>query len=430
MSEGALVVGFLCQGWVPDAGGIETHTADLARELMRRGHELFVLCLDATPGYEAFSVRDGGLDGVSVRRMAYAYQDQTSLADVLFNPRADDVVMAWMAERPCDVIHVHHLTGFGAGALRAIADMGRPLVMTLHDYWLLCPRGQMLRTDGSVCATAQPQACGECIAATWPHLMPARSAEARAAAARSRTAVALEVLGLPGRLVAPSQTVLDVYAACGVDTARGQVIEHGFDAAALAHEVAACRERAPRSDGELRLGVLGSVQPSKGQLELARAVCASEVPQLTLEVHGELAAYHGDPSYAGALRALAAEHDRVRLHGPYARPDLARVLAGLDGVAAPSIWNEPYGLTVREARACGLPVLVSDRGGLPAAAQEGLAGLVLPPGDREAWKHALIRFASPSERARWCARPHALGSASEMTLAVERCYHDVIDAAS
>jgi glycosyltransferase involved in cell wall biosynthesis len=434
MSQRALDVGFLCQGWAPDAGGIETHTMDLARELMRRGHELFVLCLDTTPGLEPYSVCDGTHAGVAVRRMAYAYQDQTSLADVVSNPRADAVVMAWMAERPCDVIHVHHLTGFGADALRAIEDMGRPLVMTLHDYWLLCPRGQMLRAGAPVCApvcaTLDPSRCGECIAETWPHLMPARGLEARAADARARTAVALAALSLPGRLLAPSQTVLDVYAACGVDTARGQVIEHGFDADAIARDVAARRALAPRSDGDLRLGVLGTVQPSKGQLELARAVCASEIPELTLEVHGELAAYHGDTSYADALRATAAAHDRIRLHGSYARTDLARVLAGLDGVAAPSLWNEPYGLTVREARACGLPVLVADRGGLPPAAQAGLAGLTLPAGDPAAWQRALVRFAAPSERARWSAQPHALASADEMALAVERCYFDVIDAVS
>jgi len=428
MSERALDVGFVCQAWAPAAGGIETHTMDLARELMRRGHELCVLCLDGSPGLEPYSVRDGTQDGVSVRRMAYAYQDQRSLADVVSNPRADDVVMAWMAERPCDVIHVHHLTGFGAGALRAIADMGRPLVMTLHDYWLLCPRGQMLRTDGSVCASAEASACGECIAQTWPHLMPPRELEAQAAAG-TRTAHALEALGLPHRLLAPSQTVLDVYAACGVDTGRrGLVIEHGFDANALAREVAALRERELRSDGELRLGVLGTVQPSKGQLELARAVCASELPELTLEVHGALAAYHGDSSYSGALRALATDNERIRLHGPYARPDLARVLARLDGVAAPSLWNEPYGLTVREARAAGLPVLVSERGGLPAAAQEGRAGQVLPAGDQAAWKRALVRFASREQRTRWSAQPHAVANASEMTLATERCYFEVIDA--
>jgi len=313
-------------------------------------------------------------------------------------------------------------------------------VMTLHDYWLLCPRGQMLHTDGSVCPVAEPSTCGECIARTWPHLMPSRSGEARApsgvsvtgdaAAAEARTAHALDALALPGRLLAPSQTVLDVYAACAVDTGCGRVIEHGFDADALAREVDAFRVREPRSDGELRLGVLGTVQPSKGQLELARAVCESEARELTLEVHGELAAYHGDSSYADALRALAAEHGRIRLHGAYARAELAPILARLDGVAAPSIWREPFGLTVREARAGGLPVLVSDRGGLPAAAQEGLAGQVLPAGDQEAWKSALVRFASQERRARWSAQPHALASASEMTLAIERCYGDVIDAAS
>ena len=92
--------------------------------------------------------------------------------------------------------------------------MGRPLVVSLHDYWLLCPRGQMLRNDGVVCEAPLAATCGACLAATWPHLMPSKSGEARgprgesivsdAQAASARTQHALEMLALSARVFAPS----------------------------------------------------------------------------------------------------------------------------------------------------------------------------------------------------------------------------------
>jgi glycosyltransferase involved in cell wall biosynthesis len=445
-----LDVGFLCAGWPPDVGGVESHAEDLARRLGSRGHRVHVLCLDADPEREAFTFRTSNVRAVDVRRLAYAYRDYDRLASVVVNRRADDAVRAWLAETPCDVVHVHHLTGFGMGALRAIAESGVPVVMTLHDYWPLCPRGQMLRTDGVVCARPEDDACGGCLRATFPHLVPSatgpqagpsgETVETDPAAAAARTAFALEMLAVPGRLFTPSSAARDVYVAAGLEPGRIEVCENGVEAETLAGEVARLRRAdalaiaggagGPRSGAPLRLGVLGTVLPSKGVLELAGAFVAAEIEGLTLEVHGALPGYHGDTSYVDALRALAAEHPAVRLHGAYAREELPRILAGLDAVAAPSRWNEVFGLTVREARAAGLPVLVSDAGALPAVADSGRAGLVVPADDPQAWGDALRRFASDAgARERWASARSSPRSTQDMTLQLERAYADVVRAA-
>ncbi len=430
-----LDVGFVCAGWPPDVGGVESHVRDLARALGTRGHRAHVLCLDTRPELQPFKTETAVVDGVEVRRMAYAYGDHDRLARVVSHSAAEDVVTAWMAETPCDLIHVHHLTGFGMGALAAIHDVGAPLVMTLHDYWPLCPRGQMLRNDGFVCATPEPDACAACLLATWPHLMPSATgvpsgprgeqvSDDRAAAA-ARTAFALEMLELPARLFTPSEAARDVYVAAGVARERISVCENGVDVGALATEVA--ERRGERESGVVRLGVLGSVLPSKGVLELARAWARADAPGLALEVHGNLPDYHGDDSYVRALRALAEEHSGLSVHGPYAHDDLPAILARLDGVAAPSRWEEVFGLTVREARAAGLPVLVSDAGGLPAVVADGAAGLVVARDDEDAWVAALERFARDAEsRDRWSRAETPVRSAREMMLELERAYVEVL----
>lgn len=436
--EPGLDVAFLCHGWSPDVGGVETHTEDLARELATRGHRVHVLCLDTTEGRDPYTTRTEEKGGVDVRRMAYRYQDHAALADIVYNGRANDVLLGWLAETPCDVVHVHHLTGFGMGALDAIHDVGQPLVMTLHDYWPLCPRGQLLRADGTLSEAPEPEACAACLQATWPALMPSSGGRPAGpegepvaddvAAAAARTAYALRSLEKPARLFTPSERAKAVYARAGVDAARIEVCANGIDVEGLREEVARLRAASPARN-EVRLGVLGTALPSKGVLELARALRGADAPGLTLEVHGNAPPYHGDSSYVDALRALATADERIRLHGPYDRDELPGILAGLDGVAAPSRWEEVFGLTVREARAAGLPVLVSDAGDLPRVAADGRAGIVVPRDDADAWVEALRRFAADAEaRAAWGAFEEPLRASHEMMLQLEGAYVEVIRA--
>jgi glycosyltransferase involved in cell wall biosynthesis len=433
----ALELGFLCQGWYPDAGGVESHTRDLTRELARRGHRIHVLCLDYSGGAEPYGLARSEVEGADVWRMAYLYHDHRALADLVRNERAERRVLEWARASRCELVHVHHATGFGLGAIGALRAAGLPVAMTLHDYWSLCPRGQMLHADGEVCASADPARCAGCLGATWPHLLPSGGGEPRTpegaelgddqAAAAARTGYALRALEGASRLFSPSARARELYVRAGIEAARIEVCANGIEVGGLAAEVARLREREPRSDGEVRLGVLGSVLPSKGVLELARACVRAAVPGLTLEIHGALPAYHGDPSYVEELQALAAREPGVRVHGAYRLADLPRILAGLDGVAAPSRWVEVFGLSVREAAAAGLPVLVSDAGDLPAVAAGGRAGLVVPAEDEAAWIQALRRFGGdPEARARWSRAPRELRSAAEMSDQLERAYFELL----
>lgn len=436
----SLDVALLCHGWYPDMGGIESHTRDLARELISRGHRVRAICLDYSPDRQAYSVRDEEVEGVAVRRMAYLYQDQRALADMVENPRAEEVVDAWLADSKPDLLHVQHPTGWGIGVVRAAQRARRPLVMTLHDYWPLCPRGQMMRPDQGICETPEPARCGPCLAATWPHLMPSGHGEPRApgggevvddaAAAAARTAFALACLREPDRILTPSAATRAVYVRAGLEEERIEVCENGIEVAGLAREVARLRpgiERPPGEGDEVRLGVLGTVLPSKGVLELARAVIDADVPHLTLEIHGQLPSYHGDTTYVDALRELGERDPRIRVHGPFPPDGLAATLASLDGVAAPSRWVEVYGLTVREAAAAGLPVLVSDAGDLAAVCDGGRAGIVVARDDHDAWIEALRRFGTDADaRQRWGSATRELHSTADMVDQLEAAYRRVL----
>jgi glycosyltransferase involved in cell wall biosynthesis len=448
-----LNIGFLAMSYAPDVGGVQTLMTGLAREFRRLGHQVFVLCLDMSGQQPPFSHREEEVEGVRVRRVAYAFHDHRRLADLMRHKQLEDVVLAWLAEVPCDVIHVQHLSGFGAGALSAIHSVGQPLVLTLHDYWLIDPLGQMYATESPTAPDPEDLlnappfgwAVGEPrfdvwvnrIRACWPHLLPSGGGvktgpEDEPVADDIETVrvcldYALKQLEMPTIVLSPSAAAAEVFARAGVTPGRIRVCENGVDVGGLVEAVAEQRAllkvqanatgQAPQG---LKLGILGSVLPSKGALEFVQAFIEAHVPGLTLEIHGNQPPYHGDTRYLERLRRLSELYPRVRLHGPYDQDQLPRILAGLDGVAAPSRWEEVFGLTVREARAAGLPILVSDTGALAAAAEGGLGGWIVARDDRAAWVAAIREFASDSalrqSKAQHAIQPHSLEAMSRELL--------------
>jgi glycosyltransferase involved in cell wall biosynthesis len=84
---------------------------------------------------------------------------------------------------------------------------------------------------------------------------------------------------------------------------------------------------------------------------------------------------------------------RVHFAGHVAHTNLPGWLTLADLYLQPSIGEEAFGISVVEAMACGLPVLVSDQGGLPEIVADESVGQRLPPGNSDAWRAAIAKFA-------------------------------------
>lgn len=84
--------------------------------------------------------------------------------------------------------------------------------------------------------------------------------------------------------------------------------------------------------------------------------------------------------------------NRVAMLGYVPRPGLRAILAQSSALVVPSIWQEPLGLVIFEAFACGLPVIATSVGGIPEYVQDGKNGLLVPEGDAPALSHAIDRL--------------------------------------
>lgn len=84
-----------------------------------------------------------------------------------------------------------------------------------------------------------------------------------------------------------------------------------------------------------------------------------------------------------------------RVHFAGARRDLGNVLAAIDVFVMPSLW-EGLPLSLVLAMGAGLPAIATRVAGIPEVIQDGVSGLLVPPGDQEQLGAALSRLIGDS----------------------------------
>jgi len=153
----------------------------------------------------------------------------------------------------------------------------------------------------------------------------------------------------------------------------------------------------PRKDqAEFRILCVSRLEAVKGHSQLLEASRLLKARGVGFELHlvgdGELR-----PRIERAIQAagLTAE---VVLHGACAQPEVLEQLSratafALATVAAANGKREGIPNVLKEAMACGLPVVASDISGIPELVEHDVSGLLVPPNDVEALAGALERLA-------------------------------------
>jgi glycosyltransferase involved in cell wall biosynthesis len=128
------------------------------------------------------------------------------------------------------------------------------------------------------------------------------------------------------------------------------------------------------------------LHPEKGYEHLIRAV-----PAVAARVPGVTVLVAGTGPLEARYRALAAERgcgDAILFLG--FRRDLPDLMAASNVLVLPSM-AEAFGLVAAEALYLGVPVVASRVGGIPEIVDDGLDGLLVPPGDEDALASALVQ---------------------------------------
>jgi glycosyltransferase involved in cell wall biosynthesis len=212
--------------------------------------------------------------------------------------------------------------------------------------------------------------------------------------------------GTGGHLVALTASARETTIRRGVTSrARSSVISTGVDLDRF-------RDRGRRAETLSALGLdparpvigwLGRFEPQKAPADFAAAlaILARDRPDLQTVVAGE-GALRDD--FAARVRAAGLERTTAIL--PW-QSDMPRLLEAFDVFALTSLW-EGLPMTLLEAMACGVAPVATAVDGSAEAIEDGVSGLLAPPGDPSAMAAAIGRLlGDPSLRARLSAGARA-----------------------
>jgi glycosyltransferase involved in cell wall biosynthesis len=372
--------------------GAETYALRLAQRLIARGHDVEVVCIEAIDRSrpDALDVVRDEYQGIPVWRLSFDILNapQRRLWDYDCSLLGDWFRDYFRRTRP-DLAHFQAGYLLGVAPIQAAADVGVPSLLTLHDYWFICPQITLKRGDGSLCEAVpeDPATCAWCMVQDQRHLtlldratvgLFGRAAQrfgledgtAWAAQRRERLTQALR---LPARIIAPVHFLASRYAPF-TDMERVTVSPIGIDLSPFRRPVPA------RTDRALRFGYLGQIVPHKGVhllVQAFRALTPGDQP-LELHLYGNTEA---EPAYTKRLRALAGDDARIHFRGRYDNTRVNEVLGSLDVMVTPSLWYENSPIVILESRAAGVPVVTAAKGGMAELIEDGVTGLHFRFGD-------------------------------------------------
>lgn len=402
---------FVVHQFFPDCrSGTEQYCLAIARAARAAGDDVTVLSLhwDHDRDWPPTRLFEQPFDGFRVLRLNHWRGNNRN--DVLrdYENRHLD---GWFRDVLDDVkphaVHFFHLRQLGSNLIAVAKERGTRVVVNLMDFWFLCPRFTLLRSDGQLC-DGPPDGGAGCVPCHHPELAGATpmagaptltdDAPARLRALLDRKDAQLRALAAADHVIAPSHFLAAMFVANGFPKHRIEVVPYGLEPGRIV-PLPVTRPRHP-----LRLAFCGVLSPWKAPHLAVEAVRGTKAP-VELRVHGNT----GETMFAdyiARLRNAAGDDLRITFPGAYGEAEAAQVFADMDALVVPSTWYENTPFVVLEAFAAGVPVIASDLGGLAEVVHHEQNGLLFRAGDAAALRAAIERLAhDPALHAR--LRPSA-----------------------
>lgn len=172
-----------------------------------------------------------------------------------------------------------------------------------------------------------------------------------------------------------------------------------------------------RPDPDDYFVIVGRMVPNKG---IADAIRVARAAGVRLVIVGAVSTYiPWSASYFEQKVRPFIDGDQVRWIEELSNEETLRLVSGARGFLFPLQWDEPFGLAVAEAQACGTPVLTYRKGSMPEVVAHGETGFVV---DNEAQLIEAVHSISQIDRAACRRRIDEHFSLERMVSAYEALY--------
>lgn len=375
----------------PNMGGLAKHALNLARALIRAGHEVDLLGGDQHP-IEVCG-EEGNFGGRFFGELTGHHAGWKENKLGMFMPPK----RTWVARKFAgiilrhapryDVIHYHgHIPNV---ACFIPEDVN--FIQTRHDHGSECLRDTRFR-NGQVCETTDPAECASCMSA---HPNAIQRAVSKTAVIHFRREVANAFHR--HKTIFVSDMLQQNFARVLGPGPWGVTVHNFVDSAHMKR----MRESAkpPATPDQFHVFIAAKIYPAKGVEPFLREL----LPRLRPDMQVALA---GDGGDAARLSAEFRDHDQIHFLGWRSPEETLQMAASAHAIVVPSVWQEPCATTVLEGLLLGKPTFALARGGTPELAIYGAPGQLRLHADMRSLVDDLVSF---DPRTSYAAPANGLG---------------------
>lgn len=337
-------------------GGAEVSCQKLAIELSREGHRVFVLttgeidCCEEKDGVFIIYRRFGNImsfwefkHSTPFRRIIYKFFD-------IYNPHNRKVINEVLSEIQPDVIHANTIYGITPILWTCGKKYGVPVVQTVRDYYLMCPKANLMKKEGNC---QSPRAICQLFRVFHRYL--------------GRNVAAL---------TAPSQYTLNCFLKANYfKNSLSRTIYNAINCDIERFERLA-REKQGKRNETVHVAYIGSFIETKGIDVLLEAI--QNAPDY-MTFH-----FMGKGRMQKKIENVREKGKRIVIEGFLDETALNNVLENMDVLVCPSVWAEPFGRVIIDGYKSCLPVIATDCGGMPELIDDGVTGRIIEPFDSKA----------------------------------------------
>lgn len=347
--------------------GSEVYSQLLCHGLAKQ-HEVHVFTREENPFAEDFSLRIAydllqskiklHIVNIPSEKFRYCYQ----------HSQVDKIFAALLNQIQPDVVHIGHLNHLSTSLVYEVVKKNIPIIYTLHDYWLMCPRGQFIQRNPpqnselwQLCDGQENQKCAErCYAGYFSGKDNERTIDVAYWTdwVKRRMTHIRDIVQHVSYFIAPAYYLFNRYVnEFGLPKDKIIYLDYGFDLQRLRK-----RQRIPNEP--FTFGYIGTHIPAKGIQHLIQAFGFVK-GDCQLRIWGR-----PRPQNTDGLRAIAASlpleiQQRIAWLPEYRNESIVQdVFNKVDCIVVPSIWVENSPLVIHEALQVHVPVITADTGGM------------------------------------------------------------------
>jgi len=428
--------------FLPNAiGGTEIYTYALSKELSKH-HEVYLFFKDTKINENNF-IKKGYFDGLpflSVNPNKYfknfPYFNLIKHSSYFFgnNKKIDDIFKDLIEEFKPDIIHFQHLIGFSPNLIKIAHEKKIPIVFTVHDYWLLCPKAHLIDNNLNICNIARDKF--KCIKCLWNDGLykfkkikinhPKTYIEILKNLAKIilnylkrpylifyifyiRPRAIHEIIKKSDLFISPSYKLKNKLIEYGILKNKLIYLDLGIDDINFNNVKKTISKK-------IRFAFIGPVVSYKGIQVLLNAF--DNIKDATLDIYG--------PVINSKFKKFI-KNKSIKFKGKFNHQELVEIFSNIDILIVPSICMENSPLVVREAFATKTPVVASDIGGLSEMVQNGKTGLLFKVGDsRDLFEKIRYFIDNPSEIKRMSREIKSIKTIKENASEIDVIYRHLI----